>query len=206
MKKNTIITLVLLSTLFVAGCNPSGGPADKRRYFLLDVQRDGQTLKPQGDVVLMVRPFSLAPGYHKNELTYRTGVFQYESDYYNLFITDIGQQVAGQTRGWLSHSGYFTHVVHPGSTMNATHILEGNITRLYGDFRDKKNPEAFMEITFYLVDITKRKPSINFSVSFEVKAPITELSGESLVEAYQNCLQQILGKLENRLVNGTIAM
>jgi uncharacterized lipoprotein YmbA len=199
MKKNTILTLVLFSAMFVMGCNPGGGPAGERRYFLLEVQREGQTFKPQKDVVLMVRPFSLAPGYHAKELTYRTGDFQYESDYYNQFITDVGQQVAEQTRTWLSQSGYFTHIVPPGSTMNATHVLEGNITRLYGDFRDKSNAQAIVGITFYLVDITKRQPRIILNESFEEKTPIAEATAESLLAAYQKCWRQILVNIEEQL-------
>jgi len=200
MKKNTIITLVLFLVLFVMGCNPGGSPAGQRQYFLMEVRREGQTSKPQENVVLMVRPFSLAPGYHAKELTYRTSDLQYESDYYNQFIIDVGQQVAEQTRVWLSQSGYFAHVVPPGSTINATHMLEGNITRLYGDFRDESNGQAFMRITFYLIDIIKRKPSIILSESFEEQAPTAEATAESLVEAYQHCLQQILARFEKRLV------
>ena len=200
MKNNTIITLVLFSALFIISCNPAGGPADKRRYFLLEVQRQGNTFKPQEDVILMVRPFSLAPGYHAKELTYRKSKFQYESDYYNQFITDVGRQVAQQTGNWLSQSGYFTHVVPPGSTVTATHILQGNITHMYGDFRDKSNAKAFVSITFYLIDISNRQPDIVFSESFDEQSPIAETTAESLLEAYQHCLQQIMVKLELRLV------
>ncbi len=200
MKKNTILTLVLFSAMLVVGCSPGGGPAGQRRYFFMQVQREGQTFEPQENVVLMVRPFSLAPGYHSKELTYRKSEFQYESDYYNQFVTDVGQQIAEQTRGWLSQSGYFAHVVPPGSTMNATHMLEGNITRLYGDFRDKSNAQAIVSITFYLIDITKRQPGIILSESIDEQAPIAEATAENLIEAYQHCLQQILVKFEKRLV------
>ena len=200
MKKNVNwMILIAAMAVYNFGCNPAGGPADARRYFLLEVQREGQTFKPQEDVVLMVRPFSLSPGYHPKELTYRTGDFQYETDYYNQFITDVGQQIAEQTRIWLSQSGHFAHVVPPGSTMNATHVLEGNITRLYGDFRDKSNAQAIVGITFYLVDITKRQPRIILNESFEEKTPIAEATAESLLAAYQKCWRQILINIEEQL-------
>jgi cholesterol transport system auxiliary component len=200
MKKNTILAFVLLSEMFILGCNPGGGPGGQRRYFLLDLQREGQKLnEPQKDVVLMVRPFTLSPGYNAKELTYRKSEFQYESDYYNQFITDVGQQVAEQTRKWLSQSGYFAHLVTPGSTMSATYILEGNITRLYGDFRDKSNAKAFMSITFYLIDITNRKPNVVLSDSIYTQNPIKEATAESLIKAYQDCLHEILENLEKKL-------
>lgn len=201
MKKNSILTFVLLSGMFILGCNPGGGPAGERRYFLLDLQREGHKLtESPKDMVLMVRPFSLAPGYQPKELTYRTGEFQYESDYYNQFVTDIGQQMAEQTRKWLSQSGRFAYVVPAGSNLNATHMLEGNITRLYGDFRDKAKAQASMSITFYLIDITSRKPNVVFSDSLDAQIPITQATAESLVEAYQIGLQQILENLEKKLI------
>ncbi len=206
MKKNTILTFVLLSGMFTVGCNPGGGPAGERRYFLLDLQREGQKLtESPKDMVLMVRPFSLAPGYQPKELTYRTGEFEYESDYYNQFVTDIGQQMAEQTRKWLSQSGCCAHVVPPGSSLNATHMLEGNITRLYGDFRDKAKAQASMSITFYLIDITSRKPNVVFSDSLDAQIPITEATTESLVKAYQTGLQQILENLEKKMVQMNLA-
>jgi len=104
------------------GCNQ----AENQRYFLLEVQRDGNPQTTSKEIILTVRPFSLSPGYQPKELTYRTGDFQYESDYYNRFITDVGRQIAEQTRRWLSDSQLCSHVVPPGSTMSATHLLEGN--------------------------------------------------------------------------------
>jgi len=177
------------------GCNQ----ADNQRYFLLEVQRDGNPQTLSKDVILTVRPFSLSPGYHSKELTYRTGDFQYESDFYNRFITDAGRQIAEQTRRWLSDSGLFAHVVPPGSTMNATHLLEGNITRLYGDFRDKTNPQAVVEITFYLLDIKNRNPKILFHQTFHVTTAVPENKVEFLIEAYNAGLSKILEQFEVKL-------
>lgn len=201
MKKNTILTLVLLSGMFILGCNPGGGPAGQRRYFLLEVQREGQTAKSQKDAILMVRPFSLAPGCHAKELTYRTGDFQYESDYYNQFVTDVSWQVAEQARTWLSQSGYFTHVVPPGGGMDATYMLEGNITRLYGDFRDKAHPKAVMSIELFLVDVKTRKSTVVFSNSYNATADIAASTAENLIRAYNECLKQNLSRFEADLSN-----
>ena len=174
--------------------------ADDARYFLLEVRRDGNSRTPSKDVILMVRPFSLSPGYHPKELTYRTGDFQYESDFYNQFITDAGRQVAEQTQRWLDDSGLFAHVVPPGSTMSATHLLEGNITRLYGDFRDQTNAQAVVGITFYFLDVTNRKPKIIVSEAYEVATAVPENKAERLIEAYNAGLGKILAQLEEKMV------
>jgi len=174
--------------------------ADDARYFLLDVQRNKTPQTNPKDVILMVRPFSLSPGYHPKEFTYRTKDFQYESDYYNRFITDAGRQVAEQTQRWLDDSGLFAHAVPPGSTMSATHLLEGNITRLYGDFRDQANAQAVVGITFYFLDVTNRKPKIIFSEAYEVATAVPENKAERLIEAYNAGLGEILAQLEEKLV------
>jgi cholesterol transport system auxiliary component len=166
----------------------------------LEVQREGNPQTVKQDVVLMVRSFSLSPGYHAKELTYRTGSSQYESDYYNQFIIDVGRQIGEQTRLWLAQSGIFTHVVPPGSTMSATHLLEGNITQLYGDFRDKINAQAVMSITFYFLDISSRKPIIKSSETFNVTTPVADNKVENLIDAYNQGLQMILSKYEEKIL------
>jgi len=203
MKIKIILALVLCSAVVIVGCSPGGGPVAERQYFLLEVQREGKAYPAPKDIILTVRPFALAPGYDSKALTYRTGDLQYESDYYNQFITDVGQQVAEQTRKWLSQSGYFAHVVPPGSSMSATYILEGNINHLYGDFRRKSNAQANVSITFYLIDITSSQPKIVLSKTMEEQAQIADATAESLIQAYQTCVRQILTKFEEQLVQSS---
>jgi cholesterol transport system auxiliary component len=170
--------------------------ADDAQYFLLDVQRSGSPQTQPKDIILTVRPFSLSPGNHPNELTYRKKDFQYKSDYYNRFITDAGRQVAEQTRRWLADSGMFAQVVPPGSTMSATHMLEGNITRLYIDKRDKTNIQAVMSVTFYYLDISGRKPEVLYSETCDAFSAVSENKAENFIEAYNVGLKQILLNLE----------
>ncbi len=187
--------------LSVYGCYRQ---AEDARYFLLEVQRDANPQTLSKDAILTVRPFSLSPGYQPKELTYRTGDFQYESDYYNRFITDAGRQFAEQTRRWLSDSQVFAHVVPPGSTMSATHLLEGNITCLYGDFRDKTNLRAVVGVTFYLLNITNRKPEIICSETYEVTTAISENKVECVIEAYNESLKKILTKFEQKIIQSSL--
>ena len=179
---------------------------DVEKYLLLEVQRDGNRLTTSIEGILTVRPFSLSPGYHTKELTYRTKDFQYESDYYNRFITDVGRQVADQTSQWLSDAGLFAHVVPPGSTMSATHLLEGNINRLYGDFRDETKAQAVVEIKFYILDITTRNPKILFHETFPVTFELSDNKVETLIKAYNDGLSEILAQLEEKLAQSLVSL
>jgi ABC-type uncharacterized transport system auxiliary subunit len=111
----------------------------------------------------------------------------------------VGSQVAEQTRRWLAHSGCLGQVLPLGSSVDATHLLEGNITKLHGDFRDEANPQTVMEIEFFLVDIRARQPVVSFSRSYNATAKISELKAESIITAYNQCLDGILTELERSL-------
>jgi len=147
----------------------------------------------------MVQPFPTSPGINQRELVYRRSLSRYETDYYHRFVTDIGGQVAEQTRRWLSLSGCFGQVLPLGSSVDATHLLEGNVVRLYSDFRDEADAQAVMEVEFFLVDIRTRKPTAVFHGTYDAIVDIAEVNAEAIVTAYNQCLSQILTKLENDL-------
>jgi uncharacterized lipoprotein YmbA len=181
-------------------CSCSGpGQEDPRSYFLLDAQRGGIKEPAKNPIILTVRPFLLSPGFDKHELVYRTGVSKYETDYYNRFVTDVGSQVSEQTRKWLSQSGLFGQVLPLGTSADATHLLEGNISKLYGDFRSNTDGEAVMEMEFFFVDVRMRKPIVVLSGTFDSRRKILDSKAESIVAAYDSCLGQILSELEAEL-------
>jgi hypothetical protein len=111
----------------------------------------------------------------------------------------VGSQVAEQTRRWLAHSGCLGQVLPLGSSVDATHLLEGNIAKLYGDFRDETSARTVMEVEFFLVDIRTRKPTVAFHGTYGATADISEAKAESIIAAYNQCLHQILMKLESNL-------
>ena len=193
--------LLLCSTVFamVSGCSSGSKQEDPVNYFLLEVPRQSVGDPVGAPVVLMVQPFPTSPGLDQRELVYRRSLSQYETDYYDRFVADVGSQVAEQTRRWLSQSGCLGQVLPPGSSVDATHLLEGNITRIHADFRDKANAQAVMEVEFFLVDIRTRKPAVAYHGTYNATAPISEAKPESIIAAYNDCLEQILMKLERNL-------
>jgi ABC-type uncharacterized transport system auxiliary subunit len=105
--------------------------------------------------------------------------------------------ITEKTRGWLSESGLFKWVLEPGSYTDATHMLEGNIIALYADFRDESSPKATMKIRFFLVKLSGK--SIVFGKTYEKVSEVGDKTAESLIEAYENCLANILSNLEGDL-------
>ena len=197
MKKYGYIKVVcVFLLLFIVGCGGPGKAPAVRRYYALELERQGQTHQPQGVTVLEIQPFGMSPIFAPKELAYRTGEFRYESDFYNQFVTDARLQITEQTRRWISDSKVFSSVALGGSALGATHLLEGDIVKLYGDFRDKSNSNAVMQIEFFLIDVKSPSTSVVFSKLYKATSSVGQPKVENLIRAYNRCLEQILQDFE----------
>lgn len=206
MKKCAYTRVVCVPLLlFIVGCGMPGKAPAVRRYYALELQRQGQTHQPQGNTILEIRPFGMSPTFAQKELVYRTGEFRYESDFYNQFVTDARLQITEQTRRWLSDSNYFSSIALSGSTLEPTHILEGDIVSLYSDFRKKSDAHAVTEIEFFLIDIKSSSATVVFSKLYKARASAGQAKVENIIQAYNRCLEQILQDFEGDLQKISLA-
>ncbi len=197
MKKYAYVKFVsVLLLVFIVGCSGPGKAPAVRRYYALELQRQGQTHQPQDDTILEIKPLGMSATFAPKKLAYRTGAFRYESDFYNQFVTDARLQITEQTRRWISDSKFFSSVALGGSALEATHLLEGDIVSLYGDFRDKSNSLAVMQIEFFLLDIKSTSASVVFSKLYKTTASVGQPTVENLIQAYNQCLKNILVDFE----------
>ncbi len=189
-KVMTLCSFMILSML-LSGC------AYNRRNFVLEVSRYRPQQEISKDVVLDVQSFNVDTAFSNRSLVYRKGQSEYETDFYNQFLIRPEDMITEKTRSWLSESGLFELVLEPGSHIDASHVLEGNIITLYGDFRDKSSPKATMKIRFFLIKLSDK--SVVFAKTYETTSESNERTAKSLVEAFDNCLTNILSDLEEDL-------
>ena len=189
-KVMTLCNLMILSML-LSGCGYN------RRNFVLEVSRDRPQQEIRKDVVLDVQSFNADTAFSNRSLVYRKNQSEYETDFYNQFLIMPEDMITEKTRSWLSESGLFELVLGPGSYLDASHALEGNIITLYGDFRDKASPKATMKIRFFLIKLSGK--SVVFAKTYETTSESNKRTAESLVEAFNNCLTNILSDLEEDL-------
>lgn len=189
-KVMTLCSFMILSML-LSGC------AYNRRNFVLEVSRDRPQQEISKDVILDVQSFNVDTAFSNRSFVYRKGQSEYETDFYNQFLIRPEDMITEKTRSWLSESGLFELVLEPGSYIDASHVLEGNIITLYGDFRDKSSPKATMKIRFFLIKLSGK--SVVFAKTYETTSESNERTAESLVEAFDNCLTNILSDLEEDL-------
>jgi cholesterol transport system auxiliary component len=198
-QKKTLMVIGLLIAVLGSGC--AGRKAIVKDTFLLDAQRGGQSLKAAPDTVLAVRQFSIAPAYQDKGLVYRTGDNQYESDFYNEYFVSPPAMMTDQTRNWLSESGVFAQVLSPVSSIEPTHILEGHIKQIAADVRDKANPQAVLEISFFLLEQQKHDRTIRFQKTYSATQPLESKTAAACIDALNQCLGQIMKAFEEDLAS-----
>ena len=128
--------LLAASMMLPAGCSLRQKAPLKFTY-LVEASRPGETRHGAGKRALRLRSLGVAPPYEERGFVYRTSDLGYESDFYHEFLVTPRAMLTEQARQWLDASGLFSAVIDPASKAEATHSLEGHVSALYADLRDK---------------------------------------------------------------------
>jgi len=189
---------VLACSILVSGCG-SREAYDKKHY-ILNAARRGESIETETDSVLEVRRFTIDSAFAGKGLVYRMGEFEYESDFYSEFLVSPAAMITEKTRSWLAESGLFGTVLDVGSQIDPTHVIEGNIIAMYGDFRDKSSPEATIEMRVFLLKTEAGGESLPvFARKYQSSVGIESEGSDGLVRALDKCLEDILSSLEKDL-------
>jgi len=170
-----------------------------KRYYILEAVRQGGPAAMQADAVLEVHRFTIDAAFADKGLVYRRDELVYESDFYHEFLVSPAVMVTEKTRLWLARSGMCERVLTPGSRLESTHTLEGNITMLYGDLSDASAPKAVMELHCFLLANGEADEKVAFGKVYGASNPLEAQSADALVKALDRCLTQILERLEEDL-------
>jgi uncharacterized lipoprotein YmbA len=193
-----IFMSMLVCLVVGSGCK-SRQTYDKKHYVLNAVRR-GEPIRAETDSTLGVRRFTIDASYADRGLVYRTGEFEYQSDFYNEFLTSPAAMITDKARNWLAESELFRTVLDAASLAEPTHLMEGNITALYGDFRDETSPEAVMEMRVFLLKTEGARAILPvFGRTYRSTADIESENPQDLVKALNACLEDILSSLEKDL-------
>lgn len=189
---------MLVALVTLSGCSSTENYSKK--YYVLDAARPSESSRKQTDFVLDVSRLTIDSAFSGSGLMYRIGDSEYESDFYNEFLASPSAMITDTMRNWLSMSRLFKRVLDPGSLIDPTHIIEGNITALYGDFRKSSSPRATIEVRLFLLETeTGEDPLPIFGKTYTSSIDIESEDPEGLVEALGRCLEKILSTLESDL-------
>lgn len=193
-----LLASYLILVTIIPGCGRR--QAYDKHYYLLSATRQGEPAGRQSEVILGVRNFTIDSAYGGKGLVYRTGDLTYETDFYHEFLISPRSMISEKTRNWLAASRLWERVLDPGSQVDATHLVEGNITALYGDFREKGSPKAVMEMRIFVLETRAwEEPVSVFGASYKSSIDVESEGPEGLVGAFDRCLEEVLTALENDL-------
>lgn len=185
-------------SVILSGCG-SRQSYDKNHY-VLSTTRQSKPAESRTESILEVRRFTVDSAFAGKGLVYRTGEFEYDSDFYNEFLVSPSAMITEKTRNWLAGSGLYTQVLDVGSQIDPTHSIEGNVTKLYGDLRDESSRHATMEIRFFLLKVDAGgEPVPVFGKTYQSSVDIESKGPQGMVEALDRCLANILSNLERDL-------
>jgi len=186
--------VVIMIVGLISGC------ADNRIYtkqqYALEVSRGADEQGEGGVGIVRIRRFQISEGFSGIGLVYRTSEVNYESDFYNEFMVSPVSIITEQSRRWFGESGVFAGVFGTSSGVKAGYVLEGNVVCLYGDYRDKESPEAFLEIEFTLISAKAMADPIVFHRTYAAARAVEPANAAALVKGFNGCLSEILDSFE----------
>jgi cholesterol transport system auxiliary component len=198
-----IICRIILFALFIsgglvpAGCMSLEKKYPNRRQYLMDVERSDSRKLPDNDLHLKVRRFSASPVCARKEFVYRVDAVRYETDYYNEFFIAPGDMLSMLAADWLQQAGLFQSVFHAYSRVESTHVLEGRVEGLYGDFTDAAHPCAVFVLNIYLI---REEPDgssrLLHNQEYTRKIPVAGNTPEALVDGWNTAFRDVMNELE----------
>lgn len=200
MKRMVMRFLIIVFLFFsLAGCLNLKKGFPEKHYYILDVSHNGRPTNLLPGPALSIRKLRVSPRFEGKGMVYRRGSLTYESDYYNEFLIHPGSILTEELRQWLARSGLFQYVTDGSGHLQPTHILEGTVSALYGDFRNGAVPKAVLEMEFFLVRDLSARNEIIFRKDYAEAIPLKESSSESLAQGWNDALRRILTALEEDL-------
>jgi len=195
----TIMTVGLV-LIGLAGCINLTRDSLPRQLYALNVETAPAPARvTMPGAVLKVRAFQEMPRYHGREFIYRLSDVRYQTDYYNLFLASPGALLAEETGKWLTRCGSFERVIAASSRIRATHLLEGTVVLMEGDFRNPGAPKAALGISLTLIDQKADPPAIVFQKPYAQFVALSNTAPATLVEGWNKALQNVLTDFERDL-------
>jgi len=190
--------------MLASGCVSIERSYPDKRYYVLEVNRNVKPSNPPGNGVLQVANIRVSPRYEDKGFVYRTSGSGYESDFYNQFLVSPAALLGEELRKGLAQSQIFRHVINASSQLEPTHVLEGVVDALYGDFRDPGTPKAVLEMEFFLRKESASKADIVAARRYAKSVAVSGRSPEALVKGWNEALDAILASLLADLKSATL--
>jgi uncharacterized lipoprotein YmbA len=181
--------------VLASGCVSVVKSYPDKRYFVFESKHAGNAADAKANGVLLVSSLRVSPRYESRSFVYRRSESSYESDFYNQFLVSPGAQLTEEVRRALGQAQVAQYVVGASSQSEPTHVLEGTVDALYGDFRDLSSPKAVLEMEFFLSKESSIRAEIITRKRYSKSVAVNGRTPEALVQGWNEGLSEILAAL-----------
>ena len=190
------LLLPIIIMLFGAGCSGVNKSYPERAYFQFEPRYTSAPERPIKGTVVEFKRFSVSPGSQGTEFIYRIGEFQYQTDFYNQFFKPPSSLLTEAANRWFDEAGIFEDLLDQMSQVFPNYLIEGNVVKLYGDYRNQSTPKAILEIQLFMLKINEDddEPSILFGKTYSVEKPIASMNPTALMQGWNLAFEEILGE------------
>jgi ABC-type uncharacterized transport system auxiliary subunit len=195
MNKQTFILLTVF-VISLTACVSISKEAPKKRFFTIEADLTKIKKSPTVKFTkLRINKMKINSNYEGKEFIYRKDL-DFESDYYNQFLTTPPTNITEQIITWVNESKLSEVITNRLGSSDSNLVLEGNINLLYADFSGGKI-YSILEIEFYLSDNAKDQVVFKKVYSKKILAPDKE--PVSIIRSWNQALTEILIALESDL-------
>lgn len=188
-------TLLLLS----AGCVDLSRPALAKHYYLLETSPKPSDAPPAHASAIRVTGVEVAAPFSEKALVYRLDQERYESDFYNEYFVAPRAMITSKLVEWLRMRRVFTTTLSPSSTLDAPYAIEGQVTALYGDLRDKAKIAGVFGMQVFVTDASNPDKRIVMEHMCNQQVPVPDRSADAISKGLSQALQQCLAEIEGDL-------
>jgi cholesterol transport system auxiliary component len=190
--------VVVLSTLLLlsAGCVDLSRPALAKHYYLLDAVPKPVDEPPAHAGAIRITGIEVSAPFSERTLVFRLDKERYESDFYDEFFVAPRAMVTTELVEWLRVRRVFAATLPPSSTLDAPYALEGQVTAMYGDLRDKEKTEAVFSIQVFVTHIGNPERAIVLQRTYDQRVRVADRSAGAITKGLSEALQQSLTQLE----------
>ena len=189
---------ICLVLFVLGGCVDLGRSYPEKHSYILEAVHPGETRASIPRTVLKVRKFRVSPAFEGKGLVYRTSDARYEGDFYNEWFVPPNAMLTQQVVNWLTKTGLFQYVMDSSGPLPATHLLEGTLTALYGDYRATP-AKAVLAVQFFLLHEASAQAEVLWHQEYWKEVDVLERKPEALMAGWNEALRLILSALDEDL-------
>ena len=194
---------ILLMCALLAACSPFTRESPVRQTFLLAPAAPPAVANPQPGT-LRVGAINVAAPFRGKTFVYRVSELRYENDYYVEFLVAPGTMLAEQTARALEQSKPFARIAGPGTSADASWVLDGFASALYADRREAGKPAAVLEIAYYLTPAALEGQTPVWTHEYRERVPMRDASAAAYAEALNTAFAEIVTALSRDLASAEL--